>query len=393
VGVRRLARVGASAALALAMLLAAFAPPAARAAPHAAAHKPAKRTRASQLEQLYRQRALLSYGSMQRTYYSPGNGLYKGAPYADAWSYSQAMAATISIAALPGMHRQYRGDLIARLQGLHRYADAIDPQPAGYESVVVPPLGPGGDRFNDDNNWIGIELVRLYHVDHNPALLAAADQIFQMVVAQWQADPSQPCPGGAPWRSFEPTSQRNTVTNATGAELGAELYMTRKSADDLMWAQRMYEWVRSCLQNADGLYGDNLTPGQAVDDTEWTYNQGTMIGAGVMLFQATRDRSYLQQALATGHAALHNFDAGMLATQGDGFNAIYIRNLLLLGGASGDPGFATFARWYANDAWDNVRDPSTNLFLSGPGGDTNLLDQAAMTQVNALLAEPASAYF
>jgi Glycosyl hydrolase family 76 len=379
------ARLAAIVTLTVAMLAAAPA--------HAASHKPSKRrSRTSQLEQTYRQRAIDSYAAMQRAYYSPGNGLYRGSPYAAAWSYSQAMAATISVAALPGMHRQYRADLVARLQGLHDYADLTDPQ-AGYESVVVPPVGAGGDRFNDDNNWIGIELVRLYHIDHNPSLLAAADQIFQMVVSQWQADPSQPCPGGAPWRSFAPTSQRNTVTNATGAELGAQLYITRRSANDLMWSQRMYEWVRSCLQNPDGLYGDNITLDQGVDSAEWTYNQGTMIGAGVMLYQATANRTYLQEALATAHAALHTYDAGALATQGDGFNAIYIRNLLLLGGASGDPAFANFARWYANDAWRNVRDPNTNLYMSGPGGDTNLLDQAAMTQVNALLAEPAGGYF
>jgi uncharacterized protein YyaL (SSP411 family) len=118
-----------------------------------------------------------------------------------------------------------------------------------------------------------------------------------------------------------------------------------------------------------------------------------MIGAGVMLYQATTTRAYLQQAIATGHSALHSYGAGLLATQGDGFNAIYIRNLLLLGGASGEPAFASFARWYANDAWVNVRDSNTGLYQSGPGGETNLLDQAAMTQVNALLAEPASAYF
>jgi hypothetical protein len=383
---RTAARVAPVAALIVAMLAAAPA--------YAASHKHVKRrSRTSQLEQIYRQRAIDSYAAMQRAYYLPSDGLYRGSPYSDAWAYSQAMAATISVAALPGLHRQYRSDLVARLQGLHYYADPTDPQPAGYESAVAPPLGTGGDRFNDDNNWIGIELVRLYHINRDPSLLAAADQIFQMVVSQWQADPSQPCPGGAPWRSFVPTSQRNAVTNATGAELGAQLYITRRSADDLMWSQRMYEWVRSCLQNAGGLYGDNITASQGVDSTEWTYNQGTMIGAGVMLYQATANRAYLQQALATGHAALHRYDAGTLATQGDGFNAIYIRNLLLLGGASGDAAFGNFARWYANDAWRNVRDPNTNLYLSGPGGDTNLLDQAAMTQVNALLAEPTSAYF
>jgi hypothetical protein len=377
----------ATAALAAAILLAPV-------AAHAASHKRAKhRSRASQLAQTYAQRALESYAAMQRAYYSPGDGLYlEGGAFSQAWSYSQAMAATISVAALPNAHRQFRDDLIARLQGLAAYADTADPAPSGYESAVAAPRGPGGDRFNDDNNWIGIELVRLYHVDHNAQLLTAADQVLQMVVSQWASDPNQQCPGGAPWRSFQADSQRNTVTNATGAELGAQLFMTTHSSSDLMWAQRMYEWVRGCLLSSDGLFGDNVTA-SGIDPTEWTYNQGTMIGAGVMLYQATRNRAYLDQALATAHAAIHTFDATMLANQGDGFNAIYIRNLLLLGGQSGDPSFATFARWYANDAWRNVRDPATGLFRSGPGGDTNVLDQAAFTQVFALLAEPASAYF
>ena len=90
---------------------------------------------------------------------------------------------------------------------------------------------------------------------------------------------------------------------------------------------------------------------------------------------------------------MHHYDAAELAIQGDGFNAIYIRNLLLLGAASGDPAYAQFARWYAGDAWLNVRDAGSGLFRYGPGGDTNLIQQAAMVQVYALLAEPMSAYF
>ena len=359
---------------------------------HAGPRSKAK-SRAAQLEQLYAQRALASYAAMQRAYYNAGSGLYTGGnPYASAWSYSQATAATISVSALPGMHHQFRADLVARLQGLHVYADPSDPAPAGYESSPVPPTAAGGDRFNDDNNWIGIELLRLYHVDRNPSLLSSADQIFAMVRSQWDQNGADQCTGGVPWRSFDPASQRNTVSNATGAELGAQLFITTHSAADLEAAQRMYAWVRGCLLNADGLYADHIAA-DGFDATEWTYNQGTMIGAGVMLYQATGDRSYLDQALATGRAALHTYSGEMLANQGDGFNAIYIRNLLLLGAASGDPRYATFARWYANDSWANVRDPASNLFRSGPGGDTSLIDQAAMVQVFALLAEPISAYF
>jgi hypothetical protein len=342
---------------------------------------------------LNQQRALMAYAAMQRAYYNAAGGLYTGSPYADAWAYSQAMAATISVAALPGMHRSYRADLVARLQGLHAYADTTHPAPAGYASAPVPPIGPGGDRFDDDNNWIGIELIRLYHLDRNPSLLATANNIFGLVTAQWSKDASYACPGGATWRTGVPDSERNTVTNATGAELGAQLFMTGGSADDLAWAQRMYAWVRTCLLNPDGLYGDHLNVSDGYDTTEWTYNQGLMIGAGVMLYQATHDRSYLRDAIATAKLAMHHYDGATLAIQGDGFNAIYIRNLLLLGAASGDPAYAQFARWYAGDAWLNVRDAGSGLFRYGPGGDTNLIEQAAMVQVYALLAEPMSAYF
>ena len=40
-----------------------------------------------------------------------------------------------------------------------------------------------------------------------------------------------------------------------------------------------------------------------------------------------------------------------------------------------------------------MRDWRSGLFLADPGGQTQLMDQAAMVQVYALLAEPTSAYF
>jgi hypothetical protein len=331
------------------------------------------------------QRALSSYATMQSTYYRPVVGRYAGA---DAWPYSQAMAATISVAALPDQYHVYRRDLIVRLRGLQTYADRVHPRPAGYVSQAS-----GGTRFNDDNEWIGIELLRLYHLNRQAQLLHSAQQLLDMVDAQWYTLPNVACPGGVPWESITINHDRNTVSNATGAELGAQLYLTTRNADDLQWAKRMYAWVRGCLLNGDGLYGDHVSFDNTIDATEWTYNQGTMIGAGVMLYKATGDPTYLQQAEVTAQAALAAFGPAQLATQPTYFNAIYIRNLLLLGGASGDLRYQRFAQWYAGDAWINVRDLSSGLFLSEPGGATQLLDQAAMVQVYALLAEPPSAYF
>jgi hypothetical protein len=335
------------------------------------------------------QHALQAYAAMQNAFYSPSTGLY---PDADAWPYGQAMAATISVAALPGLHSRYAPDLVARLSGLQAYADHADPAPAGYVSTLGS-SSPTGARFNDDNEWIGIELLRLYHLDHQAELLASASGLLTMVTNQWSTSTTQACPGGVPWENISINGDRNTVSNATGAELGAQLYLTTQNPTDLQWAVQMYNWVRGCLLNSDGLYGDHIQASGQVDPTEWTYNQGTMIGAGVMLYQATHNSGYLAQAEATAIAGLKTFTPQDLAVQPVGFDAIYIRNLLLLGGVSGDPRYQRFAQWFANDEWYNVRDATTGLFQSGPGGQTELLSQAAMVQVYALLAEPPSAYF
>jgi Glycosyl hydrolase family 76 len=356
--------------------------------------RPRKPSRAQALAAQYAQQAIVSYAAMQRAYYVASVGLYRGAPYADAWPYSQAMAATISVAALPGMHTRYRPDLVARLSELQAYADHTDPAPAGYLAVVAPPLGHATSaRFNDDNEWIGIELLRLYNINHQPALLSAAAQLMTMAYSQWDSTPGDPCPGGVPWQTLTTASDRNTVSNAPGAELGAQLYLTTGQATYLQSAQQMYAWTRGCLLNPDGLYGDHISPDGQIDPTEWTYNQGTMIGAGVMLYDATHNRAYLRQAQTTAQAALATFDPQQLADQPVSFNAIYVRNLLLLAAATNDPRYERFARWFADDAWFNVRDPTSGLFLADPGGTTQLIDQASMVQVYALLGEPPNAYF
>jgi glycosyl hydrolase family 76 len=395
---RGVQRIGA-AALALGALLLAGVPAQAGAATarHAASRRAAVRKpkpspprgAAAQQAAINQQHALQAYAAMQSAYYNPSLGLY---PQTYAWPYSQAMAATISIAALPGLHARYSADLTARLSGLQAYADHTDPPPAGYISTLAGTT-PVGARFNDDNEWIGIELLRLYHLTRLPSLLSTASGLMTMVTNQWDTSSGIGCPGGIPWESIALNGDRNTVSNATAAELGAQLYLTTGNNADLQWAIGIYNWVRSCLLHADGLYGDHIDGHGNLDPTEWTYNQGTMIGAGVMLYQATHNPGYLDQAETTAQAGLSIFTPQDLAVQPLSFDAIYIRNVLLLGGVSGDPRYVRFAQWFANDEWYNVRSAASGLFLADPNGQTQLLDQAAMTQVYALLAEPPSAYF
>jgi hypothetical protein len=335
-------------------------------------------------------RALSAYRAMQREYYIRREELYKGDPYANAWPYGQALAATLSIATLPGMRSRFRKDVRARLRGLEAYADRRGRPPAGYLSKVRPPRGPGGDRYVDDNLWFGLELMRAHHVLRQPTL-GKAKRVFAMATSNWDVRPQVRCPGGIFWAP-QISRDRNTVSNAPAAELGAQLYLRTGQPGYLAEAKRTYAWVRGCLLTPTGLYSDHIDRRGRIDTMQWTYNQGTMIGAGVMLYQATRDRSYLEQAKFTAEAALRVFKSRKLDRQPDVFTTIYIRNLLLLGSTTGDRRYRAFAERFAASEWNDGRDHRDGLFIGHKGGE-QLLDQAGMVQVYSMLVSPPRTYF
>ena len=148
------------------------------------------------------------------------------------------------------------------------------------------PGGPGGNTYYDDNAWSALDLLTAYQLTGNTTDLTLAQDSFNFVVTGWDTSQTDGCPGGVFWEDVS-GSQRNTTANAAGAEVGLELYQLTKDATDLSWATRMYQWVDTCLASPDGLYYDHVNPGGSVNTTIWSYNQGTMIGAGVLLYQVT----------------------------------------------------------------------------------------------------------
>ena len=77
---------------------------------------------------------------------------------------------------------------------------------------------------------------------------------------------------------------------------------------------------------------DHVNPNGSVNTAIWSYNQGVMVGVGVLLYQLTGNNAgYLEQAQQTAAAAVSYFGTGTtLVNQGPAFNVIYFRNLFVL---------------------------------------------------------------
>ncbi len=356
-------------------------------------------------------RAVIAFEAMQHNYYIPGSGLYEGEPFSFLWPFSQALAATVtlshipSFATIPGLSNMFAHELNARMVGLGSYLDTANsgaPEGtftstlAAFDGTVAPPAGPGGAKYYDDNEWVGIELVRVYELTHSASALGVAEGIMAFVMAGWQTTGpnGEPlaCPGGVPFSNLAENTERNTVTDGPGAELALQLYRLTGNAQYLAFATMAYEWVRSCLLSANGLYADHIGPHGGVAEIYWSYNQGSMIGAGVMLYQATHNGAYLYQARQTARAALSYYTPERLGSENPFFVSIYFRNLLYLDSVTHDPPGPKIAQAYVDYAWEHLR-LSSNLFVFGSPPSGQLLVQAAIVQIYGLLSSPASTYF
>lgn len=326
-------------------------------------------------------------------------------PYAYHWPQTQALTAELDIAHITGA----QGQVMPRcLEGLDPYWDA-DPAWGlpGYASAVLPLRGPGGDKYYDDNAWAGLLLTRVYRTTGDEQALRQAEAVFDFVTDGWADQPvcqTQPASGGIFWKQQTPSEaihDRNTVSNAPNAELGLLLHQISGTPDTVDRARRIYDWVNANLRDAsDGLYWDHIgiaTDGACtVEPTKWSYNQGTMVGANVLLHRLTGERHYLEQAQAIADAALRHYGCtprmtadSPLFRQGPAFNAIFFRNLLLLASVDGNPAYREALESYAIMMWNNDgirRITRAGTVFTINGIDVDLLDQATMTQLYACLA-------
>jgi predicted alpha-1,6-mannanase (GH76 family) len=196
----------------------------------------------------------------------------------------------------------------------------------------------------------------------------------------------------APW-----SQDRNTVSNAPSAQLAFRLHQVTSEQSYLDWGMEMYNWVDSYLRDpVDMLYWDHVDVAGHIEKTKWSYNQGTMLGASLLLYQiqkksgsSTAD-SYLQRSEQIARKSVDYYSQVGYFTQDPPFNAIYFRNLLALYAVTADQTLKTkvlsAVQGYADKAWLKNRDSSNRFYFPAGMRPAKLLDQAAMVEILSCLS-------
>jgi hypothetical protein len=365
---------------------------------------------------VYAGRAMRAHRAMQGSF-RRGDGKYRrdGFPrrpgaVAHLWPFARALVATLDVAGIrPGLTTGFdAAEAIAtHLEALERYRVA-DADPAPYASDVVGPRA-RSDRYYDDNAWVGLALIELERIRPGSGWLGRAGELFRFATGGWDERRDVPAPGGVFWVQQglllgRRNHDRNTVSSAPNAQLGlhlAELTGQPPGPSGSIGAVDMYEWVNTSLgadpdAPATGLFWDKIRGDGTVDRTLWSYNQGSMIGANVLLARGAPPAArhpYRARAETIARGALRHY-AGIYERQPPAFNAIFFRNLLLLHDATRDADLQHeiigTMRAYADAAWADRRDRHDRFRFSR--GQATLLDQSAIVQVLALLAWDAGAY-
>lgn len=288
---------------------------------------------------------------------------FAGRTYEHLWPFTCAWSAAETAATLGGELGGRAAALAASaFQGLQAYGRRSGPGapsggsgPVAFESSVTPPLGRGGEIYYDDNAWVALALVEHHRRTGDAAPLTLARDVVAFCCTGWSTA-AWARPGGIRWKVPAASRSRNTCANGPVAEAAALVHAATGDPRALEWAVRIYDWVRGALLDPNGLYLDRIAPDGTRAPDRWTYNQGTMIGAGVLLSDATRNSRYLDEARATAAAALARFDVeALLAAGSPAFHAIYFRNLFLLDRRVHDPRIAAAATAYGDRTWEQWR--------------------------------------
>ena len=219
----------------------------------------------------------------------------------------------------------------------------------------------------DDLMWWIISMGRAYQLSGNEDCLATSIKGFENVYER-AYDSKE---GGVFWgfgTDGYGKGHKNSCINYPTVIAAIQLYQITGESRYLDIAKDVYAWAREHLFDAStGSVPDLISDEGEVDWTNYTYNQGTMIGAASLLYKETGNQSYLNDAnLAAQYTkdVMCNSD-GILPAEGDWneqgcMKAIFAHYMGILVYDCNQTQWLPWMYANANAAWNN-RDHERNL--------------------------------
>lgn len=261
------------------------------------------------------------------------------------------------------------------MKAIDQYYSDRAPVPAYQAMVVKEKTDP---RFYDDNEWIAIALMDAYQRTHNKQYLEVSKMIYRFLLTGHD----QVAGGGFYWEEGNFKS-KNTCSNGPGILVALRLYQATKQKSYLDTAISVYNWTKKNLLSPKGVYFDNINlPSLKIDSALYTYNAGTMLQSGVVLYNITHNKKYLDDAIAVADASVKQFYKNGKLSGSYWFNAVLIRGYMELYKIEKDKKRLQFIIDDANRIWNEERDEKN---LLGKKKIKNLIDQSAMIEIYARL--------
>ncbi len=273
-------------------------------------------------ENTYRKEMKLLQSVIQKNFYDSAAGYYKEVvlpkptdnPYSYLWPVCAMYQAVHEIEKL-----EKQTDLMHPMLCIIRdYYDSAPPAP-GYASYIMKLKG--GDRFYDDNQWIGITSMDAYNNNKEAQYLNIGKEMYNYMMTGFDTVLT----GGLYWQENRKVS-KNTCSNGPGIILALQLYQATKQKTYLDTALLLYNWVNRNLKTSSGLYYDNVNvKNQNITKWIFSYNSGTMLQANLYLYACTGNKIYLQEATAIADSSLTFFYGNGKFRDNYWFNAVLLR--------------------------------------------------------------------
>jgi predicted alpha-1,6-mannanase (GH76 family) len=301
--------------------------------------------------------ATLAFDSFNDVYYNQNAGMY----YATSEKNEMAVGWTQAIMYDIIMDAYLRTDDPEYLQMVKDFYNGAN---NAYSQFVWENVKYDNGWIYDDMMWWVISLGRAYEITNNQEYLDKAIKGFDFV---WEESYDEEN-GGMIW-SWKADGKVAAINYPT--VIGAmELYKITGEEAYLEKAKEIYKWADDNLfQEESGRVADHKVGNNPPGFEDYTYNQGTCIGASVMLYKATGDSDYLDKAiLAADYTKNEMCDAeGILPAEGSWneqgvLKAIFARYLMKLIEDGGQDQYLAWLQKNGTIAWNN-RDQNRDIMF------------------------------